>query len=68
MISQHFAQEAKAVAEAIRHIRGQVAFLVLVGELTRQDDASVCTIMDTAAELALAIECLAQRTRPDDDV
>jgi hypothetical protein len=61
-----FALELLAVADALRHCHGQVAFLVHAGSPAVAGQAETVTIMSHALNVAEALEMLAQRITTED--
>jgi hypothetical protein len=61
-----FALKLLAVADALRHCRGQVAFLVHADSPAVADQPETVTIMSHALNVADALETLAQRLATED--
>jgi hypothetical protein len=61
-----FALELLAVADALRHCHGQVAFLVHAGSAAVAGQAETVTIMGHAVPVADALEAIAQRIATED--
>jgi hypothetical protein len=55
------AREMLATADALRHLRHQVAFLIQSGTLVRVEDENVETIMVHALAVADALEAVASK-------
>ncbi|HEY7159570.1 MAG TPA: hypothetical protein VH575_36825 [Gemmataceae bacterium] len=61
MMTEAFPVEMRLVADALRHVREQIAFLVHTGDerVAGQDETQ--TILDDAIAVAAALERLAER-------
>jgi hypothetical protein len=61
-----FALELLAVADSLRHCRGQVAFLVHADRDALAGRPEIVTVLSHALDVAAALETLAQRLATED--
>jgi hypothetical protein len=64
--TSRFALELLAVADALRHCRGQVAFLIHADRDALAGRPEIVTVLSHALNVADALETLAQRLATED--